>query len=195
MHFAGFLHVQIHSWNANRNTIRLLLVLMKCKIHETLAFQKWIWTHRRWWACSFWCFWSAFSSRHSQFLAFSLVNWRTWWQRIVPLAFDRFSTYIFFYSIRILSLIIEFNLQLNEKKSYIHTQLYTHCLYTVRSVICRHALREVDAIYINISMKCEKYKSESLVMLSYLLLKKVWPNRKGQRDKEVEITNKIYNVL
>jgi len=56
------------------------------------------------------------------------------------------------------------------------------CLDTVRSVTPR-IKRSIDAVYINILMRCEKYKPEPLAMLSYLLLKKVWPNK--QRDKEV----------
>ena len=48
--------------------------------------------------------------------------------------------------------------------------------------------KSVGTVYINIPMRYEKYKLKPLAMLSYLLLKKVCPNR--QRDKKV--TNKIY---
>jgi len=60
-----------------------------------------------------------------------------------------------------------------------------------RDEISRCVKRRVGAVYINISIRYEKYKLESLAMLPYLLLKKMWSNR--QRAKEV--TNEIYNGL
>jgi len=60
-----------------------------------------------------------------------------------------------------------------------------------RTTMSEPLKRSVGAVYINISMKCEKYKLESLAMLLYLLLNKVYPNR----QKDNEVTNEIYNEL
>ena len=69
---------------------------------------RWHWW--RWWWGTCWRFCYAFSLGTfpiPRFFPRWWWTWRTWWQGTIPLALDWFSMYIFFYTIHILSLVIE----------------------------------------------------------------------------------------
>jgi len=82
----------------------------------------------------------AFSPEHSQYLAFSL-RWRWTWRQGTALSFDRFSMYIFFYSIHVLTLVTE---AYDWMKKVIH-YLYTLHICTIRT--CRDAFNRSADVF------------------------------------------------
>jgi len=68
--------------------------------------------------------------------------------------------YIFFYSIHVLSLVIEVY-------DWIKKAIYTAYIHCQIGDMSRFIKRSIGAVYINILMGCEKYKSKPLTMLIY----------------------------